>query len=287
LKSQISNLKFQIPALYGLVLAGGRSLRMKTDKATLQYHDKMQSEHCFEMLSSVCQEVYLSNRKEQESWVGYRGLPQINDRYEGTGPLVGILSAMRTHPQAAWLVVACDMPFLDSRLIGELVRERDPSRNATAFIASDSGPEPLCAIYEPSSFPILMNCLGNPDEGPRVALMNAEVRLVEPDHPASLMNVNFAGQRDAILQVRLEEGPMKTIHVRYYAALRDERGCASEEIQTAARSPLELFQELRARHGLSLSRESLRVAVNDEFGDWSELLADGDGVAFIPPVAGG
>jgi molybdopterin converting factor subunit 1 len=80
---------------------------------------------------------------------------------------------------------------------------------------------------------------------------------------------------------------VKTIHVRYYAALRDERGCASEEVETTARSPRELFQELRARHALNLPEEALRVAVNDEFAGWSEVLADGDDIAFIPPVAGG
>jgi len=80
---------------------------------------------------------------------------------------------------------------------------------------------------------------------------------------------------------------MKTVRVHYFAALRQERGCADESVETLARSPLELFVELRARHGLSLSEESLRVAVNDEFGQWSETLADGDSVAFIPPVAGG
>ena len=49
----------------------------------------------------------------------------------------------------------------------------------------------------------------------------------------------------------------------------------------------ELYEELRRRRGLTLAPEFLRVAVNDEFGDWRSLLADGDTVVFLPPVAGG
>jgi molybdopterin synthase sulfur carrier subunit len=44
---------------------------------------------------------------------------------------------------------------------------------------------------------------------------------------------------------------------------------------------------LRDRYAFSLAVESLRVAVNSEFSDWSHPLVDGDAVVFIPPVAGG
>jgi len=185
--------------LFGLVLAGGQSTRMGEDKAAIRYHGPMQSEHCFDLLARVCQKVYLSNRRDQAFLPGHDGIPQINDLFAGDGPMVGILSAMRTHPLAAWLVIACDMPFLNSRMIGRLVRGRDPSKGATAFSASDGGAEPLCAIYEPSCFPVLMGCLDRPDEGPRAALMSVRARLLEPDDSALLMNVNFTAQRDAIL----------------------------------------------------------------------------------------
>ena len=79
----------------------------------------------------------------------------------------------------------------------------------------------------------------------------------------------------------------KKIHVRYFAQLKDERGLAEETVSTRARTVKELYDELHARHSLSMSKASLRVAVNDEFGDWNALLCDRDAVAFLPPVAGG
>jgi len=48
-----------------------------------------------------------------------------------------------------------------------------------------------------------------------------------------------------------------------------------------------LYAELAARYPFTLPAEMLRVAVNAEFGDWSQPLQNGDAVVFIAPVAGG
>ena len=79
----------------------------------------------------------------------------------------------------------------------------------------------------------------------------------------------------------------RTIHVHYYAVLREQAGRGEEVLRTAATTPAELYAELRQRHSFGLAREQLKVAVNSEFADWSSLLEDNDAVVFIPPVAGG
>jgi molybdopterin converting factor subunit 1 len=79
----------------------------------------------------------------------------------------------------------------------------------------------------------------------------------------------------------------KLIKVQYYAILREQAGRSEEAIVTAAQTPHELYAQLKARYSFSLAPEMLRVAVNTEFGQWSQPLADGDAVVFIPPVAGG
>ena len=79
----------------------------------------------------------------------------------------------------------------------------------------------------------------------------------------------------------------RTIHVQYYAVLREQAGRGEEVLQTAATTPAELYAELRQRHAFGLAREQLKVAVNSEFSDWMSPLEDNDAVVFIPPVAGG
>ncbi len=79
----------------------------------------------------------------------------------------------------------------------------------------------------------------------------------------------------------------KTVNVQYYALLREERGAAEETWQTGASSLRELYDELKSKYGFSLPIERLKVAVNDEFASWDNLLGERDTVVFIPPVAGG
>lgn len=79
---------------------------------------------------------------------------------------------------------------------------------------------------------------------------------------------------------------MREIQIEYFAALREHTGRDAERVQTAASNPAELYAELDARYDFPRMGR-LKVAINDEFGDWEAGLADGDRVVFIPPVAGG
>ncbi|MBA3856388.1 MAG: molybdopterin synthase sulfur carrier subunit [Cyanobacteria bacterium PR.3.49] len=79
----------------------------------------------------------------------------------------------------------------------------------------------------------------------------------------------------------------KTVRVDYFALLKEQRGLASENLETRSSTVLELYEELQKRHGFSLKHSSVAVALNDEFADWSEKLTERDKVVFIPPVAGG
>jgi molybdopterin synthase sulfur carrier subunit len=77
------------------------------------------------------------------------------------------------------------------------------------------------------------------------------------------------------------------VHITYHAFLREKRGRAEEEVTCPAGTGRDLFAELSRRHGWMFPAERFRLAVNDEFRDWSTPLRAGDRVAFIPPVAGG
>ncbi|MEZ5274864.1 MAG: MoaD/ThiS family protein [Opitutaceae bacterium] len=82
---------------------------------------------------------------------------------------------------------------------------------------------------------------------------------------------------------------MPTIHlsIRYFALLREQRGLSEETLSTAHTNPADLYEALRQQHGLTLTAESLQIAINDEFMPWSTRLKDGDTIVFLPPMAGG
>jgi molybdopterin-guanine dinucleotide biosynthesis protein A len=285
-----------IPPVYGLVLAGGRSTRMQRDKATLSYHDgKTQLEWAMGVVGSHAERTFVSVRPGQTDPVRAR-FEQIVDTQEGLGPIAGILAAQARYPDAAWLVVACDLPFIDDSTLEYLLAERDPARPATAFRSGQFGhpkhnglPEPLCAIYEPSSREAILAHIAAGKDCPRKFLINANTKLIDQPNPRALDNVNtpeeYGSAMDS-LNVNGRAAP-KRIKVQYYALLREQAGRSEESLETTARTPRELYDELKARHPFSLAPEMLRVAVNAEFGEWTHALADGDSIVFIPPVAGG
>ena len=80
---------------------------------------------------------------------------------------------------------------------------------------------------------------------------------------------------------------MITVHIQYFAILREQRGVARETLSTPATTTAALYHELRTRHGFSLPRDRVRAAVDESFVAWDTPLRDGQNVVFIPPVAGG
>lgn len=179
------------PPLRGLVLAGGRSQRMGQDKGKLAYYGQEQRAHAAELLAGFCQDVHVSCRPDQLPELEYAGLRPLPDSFLDLGPLGGILSAFRLDPNAAWLVVACDLPFLSQTTLAHLVQRRQPARLATTFQSPENQwPEPLITVWEPASYPQLLRFLALGYSCPRKTLINSDVELLMPPAPQELRNVN-------------------------------------------------------------------------------------------------
>ena len=95
-------------ALYGLVLAGGRSRRMGSDKAALQTDGETQLKRTVRLLNRHVDCVFVSTQADQSDDPVRSGFDQIVDAYDDLGPVAGILSAMDSGPEKSWLVLACD-----------------------------------------------------------------------------------------------------------------------------------------------------------------------------------
>jgi len=273
--------------IYGLILAGGASKRMQRDKAALPYQGKTQLARAFELASRHVGKVFVSLRADQTSDPTRAQWPMILDSGDGEGPIVGIRSALAAHPEVAWLVLACDLPFLSDTAIEELLRRRDSSALATAYKSAHDGlPEPLCAIWEPASARVLAEYQAAGGHCPRKFLIRRGGHLIDLPDPRALDNVNTPEEYSQAVAALETLAPMQ-VKIQYYALMREQAGRSEETLQTSAATPADLYAELTARYGFTLSREQLKVAVNSEFSDWSRKLAANDAVVFIPPVAGG
>ena len=142
----------RLPALYGLVLTGGASTRMGEDKALLDRQGEPQLLATFRLLSPHVQSCFVSLRRDQREESIRAGLPGIFDEADGIGPAAGLLAAHGAYPDAAWLVLACDLPLLQPSTLLGLIRARDGRHAAIAYrSAVDDLPEPLCTLWEPAA----------------------------------------------------------------------------------------------------------------------------------------
>src|SRR6185437_1654673 len=116
-----------------------------------------------------------------------------------------------------------------------------PQKQATAYRSSHDGlPEPLCAIYEPSSREALRAHVAGGRDCPRKFLINADTALLDQPEPGALDNVNtpqeYGSVTDRLLRpaapaARTREGsPARQINIRYYALLREQAGRSSESL---------------------------------------------------------
>ncbi len=288
------------PSIFGLVLAGGASTRMQRDKAALDYHGRTQLEWAYDLIAPFCVTTFVSVRPDQRDEPTRAKFPQIADRHPGAGPLAGISAALSEHPKAAWLVVACDLPFLTEETLQTLLDARDPRRIATAFRSSHDGlPEPLCAIWEPAAREIALAQLAAAKLCPRKLLIHSDCKLIDLPDASALDNVNTPDELSSA-SARLRTGSDKagssdestrstnlSLRIQYFAVLREQAGRSEELLDTRASDPAELYDELRRRHRFALAPSQLKVAINSEFRDWHTRLKHGDTVVFIPPVAGG
>jgi molybdopterin-guanine dinucleotide biosynthesis protein A len=183
--------------LCGLVLAGGRSTRMGTDKAALVHPDgRTLARRCHDLLAEAgCGTVVLSLRWDQEIPPGFADTADVaiaRDPEGGSeGPLAGMLASMRLNPAADWLVLACDLPRLDVATLSHLISSKRPDEPFLSYRSEFDGlPEPLCALYAAEALPILEQAQADGIRCPRKPLIRHDCRLLEPLSKRALDNAN-------------------------------------------------------------------------------------------------
>lgn len=168
----------------GLVLIGGKSTRMGTNKSMLDYVGKPQKEVAKRSLEKNGLKTYFSVAETSEEE------DEIHDVFLNLGAFGGICSAFQKDPNSAWLVFATDLPFMNDAHIKLLLSKRNPSKVATTFKGKNKEfPEPLITIYEPKAYPLLLNYLAQGYSCARKMLINSEVEIVEIDD-VYIRNIN-------------------------------------------------------------------------------------------------
>ena len=165
----------------GIILAGGRSQRMGTDKALLPLPGKAPETFLARMASTLaplCAEVLIVARDPaQFADVAFPGTRIVFDQKPGGGPLMGLYSGLNAMQSSTALVVAVDMPFVQPALLTFLL---DCYQQDTLVVpVVDGVPQVLLALYPRSILPLIESLLQQGKRAPRALLEVAPVHYIE------------------------------------------------------------------------------------------------------------
>ena len=161
---------------------GGGSRRMGSPKQLLHHGDSTLIEIAAAALGETVDDVVILGGGDlPESLARHPRLPDVNDT---TGPMAGMLAAMRWQPRSAWIFAACDLPLLRSEAVSWLCRQRRPGRWAVLPRLGEAGVEPLLAMYEPQSRGLLEDLVARDLRAPRHIADHP--RVVSPTPPEEL-----------------------------------------------------------------------------------------------------
>jgi molybdenum cofactor guanylyltransferase len=139
--------------MIGVILCGGQSTRMGSDKGLLKLHASTWAQTAIDKITAIQLPVVLSvNKDQQEGYSSIFSAQQLitdNDSLQMKGPLCGVLSVHLQHPQEDLFILGCDMPLMEAALLKELLTCHGQHPDKDAFIYTNDGePEPLCGVYK-------------------------------------------------------------------------------------------------------------------------------------------
>lgn len=184
------------------ILAGGKSSRMGTDKALLEFEGKQFITQIAEELSWFDERIIARGGNSRLEGELEREWTVIPDFYPDHGPIGGLHAALSACESDALFVVTCDMPLIESGLVRELCArmqetdfdgERVDAYDVVISVGEGGKIHPLCGVYRKSVVPVLEEQILSGRNRVMEALKRLRVNYVTVDSPAGarqLANIN-------------------------------------------------------------------------------------------------
>src|SRR5215208_2259544 len=257
----------------GIVLAGGRSSRMGTPKAWLEWHGStLLRRVCGIVARGVSGPVVVVRAPAQELPELPDGVRVVEDAREGRGPLQGILAGLQAVDSDVAFVSSVDLPLLHPRFVAAVCRSAEGVDAAVPDVAGHR--QPLAAAYRPALAPLVAELVESDRMKPAFLFERCATRwLEELPHPESVRNLNDPAAYEA---AHAEPEPL--VHVRGFGPLKRPR----TEVRAAT------LGAAAAAVGVTLDEHVLAALNGDQVArDPLEPLAEGDDVALMAADAGG
>jgi molybdopterin-guanine dinucleotide biosynthesis protein A len=176
----------------GIILAGGKSSRMGTEKGLIIYKNKPFVEHIIEAMSPLVDNIIIiSNNKAYESF----GFKCYEDLIKNTGPLAGIYTGLRYSKTNNNLIVSCDIPLIKTVVLQKLIDQKNDASEVIQ-LQSQGKNMPLIALYKKSCEVIFMEELHQNQKKVQKALKKCNVKTVIIDGSLEQVTANINTPED-------------------------------------------------------------------------------------------
>jgi molybdopterin-guanine dinucleotide biosynthesis protein A len=257
----------------GIVLAGGRSSRMGTPKARLDWHGSTLLRRTCGVVARGVGGPVIVVRAPGQSLPDLPGdVRVVEDAREGQGPLQGLLAGLEAVDGELAFAASTDMPFLHPRFVASVCAAARDVDAAVPYLGGFR--QPLAAAYRTALAPLVAALVDEGRMKPAFLFERCATRWLEDlPHPESVRNLNTREDYDAALAE-----PEPAVHVRCFGPLRrPAAGVRAATLGAAA-----------AAVGVALDAHVLAAINGDQIArDPLEPLAEGDDVAFMAADAGG
>lgn len=125
------------------ILAGGKSTRMGTDKAFVEFEGRTLLARALDLGRSVGADVRIIGSKEK--FASFASV--VEDVFRGCGPLAGIHAALLASPTDLNLILAVDTPFISRAFLEYMIEQSKQASELAVVPHCDGHWQPLCAIY--------------------------------------------------------------------------------------------------------------------------------------------
>lgn len=158
----------------GIILAGGKSSRMGTDKGFVIYKNKAFVQHIIEALQPLVDEIIIVSNNPDYDFFGFK---RVNDLIENAGPVAGIYSGLQYSKTENNLVISCDVPLINSETLSLLIEGLDDNMDVVQ-LESNGKSMPLIAMYKKQNKTIFYSLLEDGERRLRIALTHLKVKTI-------------------------------------------------------------------------------------------------------------
>ncbi|MHC4440462.1 MAG: NTP transferase domain-containing protein [Planctomycetota bacterium] len=181
-----------------IIMAGGGSRRMGTDKSMLEIEGRLIIERICQQLAGCFEQILISSNDAEK--FAFLGFDVVTDKVPEQGPLMGIASALEASANEVNFVVACDIPLIERRKVRRILFEAVNSEaDIIVPVTNDGKYEPLFAVYRRSAVIAINKVLSS--GGRKISDVFNLCRVKKVELGATLVNLNTTAEYEEFQKI--------------------------------------------------------------------------------------